>query len=320
MPEYTFADCAAEVLQLVDKPMTYQEIWEEGVERGIAEKLGTSGKTPWQTLGARLFVDVRDNPDTRFLKIGKNPARFYLKSRQDELTPEILQQIKEDTVEKPPRKEKFPFNERDLHPLFAYYAYSNPSFNRGKQIYTKTIYHEKSRHSSPSEWTYPDMVGFYLPIEDWNNKLIELSKISDRAAIRFYSFELKKNISRRNYRECFFQAVSNSSWANEGYLVASSVQQRDDLLSELERLSSAFGIGIIILDVEDVDSSSVLFPAKERENLDWELMNKLCEQNEDFESFIDNVRKDFEVNTIHPSVYDEIISDVEKYTAKLLKH
>jgi len=318
MAEYTFADYAEEVLQLVDQPMTYQEIWEEGYDRGIAEKLGTSGKTPWQTLGAKLFVDVRDNPNSKFIKIGRNPARFFLRSRQGELTPELLRKIKEDTEGKMPRQDRFPFNERDLHPLFAYYAYSNPAFNRGKQIYTKTIYHEKSRHSSPSEWTYPDMVGFYLPIDDWNSKLIELSKITDRAAIRFYSFELKKSINRRNYRECFFQAVSNSSWAHEGYLVASNIQQRDDLLSELERLSSSFGIGIIILEIEEIDSSNVLFPAKERENLDWELMNKLCEQNEGFELFIDNVRKDFEVNTIHPGVYDEVISDVDKYVSKIL--
>ena len=163
------------------------------------------------------------------------------------------------------------------------------------------------------------MVGFYLPIDDWNEKLIEFSKVTDRAAVRLYSFEIKKSVNRGNYRECFFQAVSNSSWANEGYLVASSIEQRDDLLSELERLSSSFGIGLIMLDLEDIDSSSVLYPARERENLDWELMNKLCEQNRDFESFIDNVRKDYEVNTIHPSEYDSIITNLESYIAKMIQ-
>ena len=28
------------------------------------KKLNLTGKTPWQSLGARLFVEVRDNPDS----------------------------------------------------------------------------------------------------------------------------------------------------------------------------------------------------------------------------------------------------------------
>lgn len=35
----------------------------------------------------------------------------------------------------------------------------------------------------------------------------------------------------------------------------------EDLLSELERLTQAFGIGIIELDADDIDASQVLFPA-----------------------------------------------------------
>ena len=166
MPKYTFTDYAEDVLKSVDKPLIYQEIWQQGVEQDIVERLSSSGKTPWQTLGARLFVDVRDNPNTRFIKISKNPAKFFLKSRQNELTPEMLKLIEEDREEKPLHKEQFLFHERDLHPLVAYFAYSNPSFKRGKQIYTRTILHEKSHHYSPSEWAYPDMVGFYLPIDD----------------------------------------------------------------------------------------------------------------------------------------------------------
>src|SRR5262249_42218166 len=72
------------------------------------------------------------------------------------------------------------------------------------------------------------------------------NKSTDKTAIRLFSFELKKQVDRINYREYFFQAVSNSSWAHEGYLVTCAVQQQDDLLSELERLSASFGIGIIV--------------------------------------------------------------------------
>src|SRR5207247_6889174 len=108
---------------------------------------------------------------------------------------------------------------------------------RGKQVCTKTIFHEKSKHSALNQWVHPDMVGFYSPINDWNEKLLEFNKSTDKTAIQLFSFEIKVEVDKGNYRECFFQAVSNSSWANEGYMVTCRVQQQDDVLSELERLA-----------------------------------------------------------------------------------
>lgn len=316
--KYTFLDFAQEVLKSVSKPMTYQEIWESGKASGLDSKLAITGKTPWQTLGARLFVDIRDNAETRFIKVGRNPARFFLLSRNNEVSQDDLSNVARPIKSAQAQKgDVFGFHERKLHPVLAYFAYANTSFNRGKQVFTKTIYHEKSRHNSLSEWVHPDMVGFYSPIDDWNSKLLEFNKSTDKTAIRLYSFELKKEIDRSNYRENFFQAVSNSSWANEGYLVTCAIQQDDDLLSELERLSASFGIGIIVLDLDDIDSSAVLFPARSKDYLDWETMNKLCEQNRDFETFIDDVQRDFSGRKIHPSEYESIISEPEVYIAKI---
>ena len=313
--KYTFLDFAQDVLRVVPTPLTYQEIWATGQDKGVVSKLSISGKTPWQTLGARLFVDIRDNADTLFMKVGKNPARFWLNARKNELTGDDLKAAapKSLTASKAP----FPFHERQVHPLVAYFAFTNTSFNRGRQVYSKTILHEKSKHSTPSEWVHPDMVGFYSPIDDRNSKLLELNKATDKTAIRLYSFEVKKQIDRGNYREYFFQAVSNSSWAHEGYLVACDIQQQDDLLAELERLSASFGIGVIFLDLEDIDSSRVLFPAKSRDSLDWETMNKLCEQNSDFETFVDDVQRDYAGKKIHASDYDPVIKDPEIYIKKL---
>jgi len=316
MADYTFLDFAEEVLADAPSPLTYQEIWEKGVEASLLPKLATTGRTPWQTLGSRLFVDARDNPRSKFAKIGKNPARFFLKSRQGELRPEDSVALALPTREGAARNRE-PYPERALHPLLAYFAFSNTAFNRGRQIYTKTIFHEKTRPGAPSEWVHPDMVGVYLPLEDWNEELIKFNKTAGRGAIRLYSFEIKKVIDRGNYRESFFQAVSNSSWANEGYLVAPQVQQRDDLLAELERLSNSFGIGIIQLDLDDFDSSTVLYPASRRSELDWELMNKLCEANEDFEAFIRDVKTDYEGGRLHKSEYDQIPSDPAAYINKL---
>lgn len=315
--KYTFLDYAHEVLKDTPKPLTYQEIWSQGQEKDLVIKLASVGKTPWQSLGSRLFVDIRDNPESIFIKVGKNPARFFLSTRKNELTEEDLKDTA--TSKSIPSKKDggFNFHERQLHALLAYFAFTNTAFNRGKQVYTKTIFHEKSKHNSLSEWVHPDMVGFYSPIDDWNGRLLEFNKTTDKTAIRMYSFELKKQVDRSNYREYFFQAVSNSSWAHEGYLVTCFVQQQDDLLSELERLSASFGIGIIVLDLEDIDSSTVLYPARSKDYLDWETMNKLCGQNEDFETFIHDVQTDFSGKKIHPSEYENILNDPEDYIRKI---
>jgi hypothetical protein len=163
------------------------------------------------------------------------------------------------------------------------------------------------------------MVGFYLPLDDWRPDVIEFNRLSDNNSLRLFSFEIKKTIAKANYRESFFQALSNSSWAHEGYLVAADIKQDDELMSELSRLTSSFGIGIIQLDLEDIDSSQILFPARSRPLLDWETINKLSEQNSDFEKFIQDVRIDFESKRIHRSEFDEILKDIRKYIHDKLK-
>lgn len=315
--KYKFLDLALDILKQAERPMTYQEIWYNAQDIGITNRIKTSGKTPWQTLGAQLFVDVRDNPKSLFIKVGKRPARFFLSDRANEIPENIIEKIEQEETK--PKKETTSYNERDLHPLLAYFVYANPAFGRGRNILTKTVYHEKSKKKGYSEWLYPDMVGAYLPLEDWEPELIELSKLSDNKLIKLYSFELKKSLNKGNYRESYFQAVSNSSWAHEGYLVATDIKQDDEFLSELERLSLSFGIGIIHIDLKDIDSSSVIFPAIPKENLDWETMNKLCSQNKDFMKFIQDVRIDFESKRIHNAEYENIIEDPEGYVKKKLK-
>ncbi|MDP3939120.1 MAG: HTH domain-containing protein [Deltaproteobacteria bacterium] len=305
----TFLDLAYEVLKQSSKPLTYQEIWQASKTMNI--DFTTEGKTPWQTLGAYLYVQVRDNPSSKFIKVGKRPARFFLKERESELTTDVVAKLEIEEAKTIPRQPSY--HERDLHPLLAYYVYSNPAFNRGRSIFTKTIFHEISRKSGYSEWTNPDMVGFYLPLEDWRPEVIEFNRLSDNNSLRLFSFELKRTLDKRTYRESFFQAVSNSSWAHEGYLVAAEILQDDEFLAELERLATSFGIGVIHLDLSDINGSAVIFPARIRNTLDWENINKLCEQNEDFAKFIADVKIDFEAKRIHKSEYDEIPKDPRKY-------
>ena len=123
--------------------------------------------------------------------------------------------------------------------------------------------------------------------------------------VKLYSFEIKKALSFSNLREAFFQAVSNSSWAHEGYLVAADIVTDEDFRDELRRLSASFGIGIIELDIEDPNSSSVLVPARERDALDWEALNKLT-MNKDVVDLLKRIRNDLQVKETRTEEYDKI--------------
>ncbi len=128
------------------------------------------------------------------------------------------------------------------------------------------------------------------------------------------SFELKRELSFGNLRESFFQTVSNSSWANESYLVAAEISEEEEFRSELSRLSTSFGIGVIKLNFDDPHSSDIIFPAKYREALDWETINKLT-MNSDFKEFISTVKIDITSKKIHKKEYDQV-PDIEALKRK----
>ncbi|BBL78703.1 hypothetical protein RxyAA322_05570 [Rubrobacter xylanophilus] len=60
-----FKRAAEEVLREVGRPLHYTDITELALESGY---LTTRGKTPHNTMRARLSVDVRDNPESPFVQ------------------------------------------------------------------------------------------------------------------------------------------------------------------------------------------------------------------------------------------------------------
>lgn len=88
-----------------------------------------------------------------------------------------------------------------------------------------------------------------------------------------FSFELKVKLTFTNLREYYFQAVSNSSWANEGYLVVLEIENDPLLNDELRRLNNSFGIGIIVLNPSEIEESEILFPAREKEFVEWDTVD-----------------------------------------------
>ncbi|EAH5078730.1 HrgA protein, partial [Campylobacter jejuni] len=216
----TYKELIIEVLKQTKKPLNVSEIWQKALEKGLDKKLSSIGQTPTQTIWNRLLTDK-----INFLKTSIKPTTFWLKERENELLK--LDNKNEITNEK---QEKNKFHERDLHPLLVKFLYENLDFN----LNCKTIYHEQSKKGKGGEdkWNYPDIVGVYFPYDDYEKETITLLENIKQNSYKLFSFELKIALNFSNLKECYFQAVSNSSWANEGYLVV--LQEIDsEVLSEL---------------------------------------------------------------------------------------
>lgn len=296
----TFLDLAYETLKKVQAPLTDKQIWEKSQELGL--QVESVGKTPWKTIGARIYVDIKDNSQTKFVKVGSRPALFFINDATIDKIAE--KKIEKEVAEYENKMEHY--EEKDLHALLAYFLKVSPHF----ECVAKTI-NEKVSHKGKkgeNEWLHPDMVGIHFPFEDYSKKTVELIKMIDTVEYSLFSFEIKKNVTFSNLRQYYFQAVSNSSWANEGYLVALEYDSDPALLEEMHRLTNSFGIGFIQLNAEHLEESEILIQAEYKEDLDWDTINKLVENNKDFEKFIENVKDDIQVGKIK-SNYDKILSD-----------
>jgi hypothetical protein len=139
--------------------------------------------------------------------------------------------------------------------------------------------------------------------QKWRDEVRVCVEESGSRRARLWSLEVKTLINRSNVRECFFQAVSNSSWANFGYLVADEIEEKAE--AELQMLTSAHGIGLIRLSKDDLSESEIVFPAKERQVVDWESANRLAEANPDFRGFLKLVRQFYQTGDIKPADWPE---------------
>lgn len=234
----------------------------------------SNAKTPADTVGASLGDFVRKN-DSRIKRVkGKKGFEYYWSAYEEDLDLSTI--VSEEAASKKPTDKKY--QERDLHKLLS-------SYLKSQNIYSKTIFHERSSNSKDShqKWVHPDMIGIhFLHLKNKSSNAL-LRVINKADAFDLTSYELKRAIkSDYELKKCFFQAVSNSSWANYGYLVGFEFSR--NLMNEMERLNQSFGIGIIELSGNPYESQ-VLFPANYKE-LDFKTMDKLCEINEEFERFV----------------------------------
>ncbi|GAA7076577.1 COG2958 family protein [Helicobacter pylori] len=264
------------VTEVYDKA---KELFEKGE---IENMFDYGGNTPNQSVSASIYTALNKGEDLPFLKAQEKPVLIALKAAAKE---PVLNAQKSSAPGAPGVKI---VHERNLHPFLTYMAFDNENL----KCYTKTIFHEGSLKSPKGmdRWLYPDMVGVrFLHAELSNENLIAFSKKFDTLPVKLVSFELKKEISVNNCRECYFQAISNSSWANEGYLVGHHIDTHDPKLMDLlKRLHASFGIGVIDLRTNE-DKSAILLNAKYKEKIDYTVALELSEKNEEFSGFLKSV-------------------------------
>ncbi|MET2530995.1 COG2958 family protein [Ralstonia pseudosolanacearum] len=229
------------------------------------------------------------------LKITEGRPRRYYYSEQSDADEVMLAEDAEiaTTAAEPGLK-----GEHALYPLLARYLWEE------LDIYTKRIDEKRSsnkRGSNGNRWLFPDLVGMEDLGREWHREVQDCVKQYAGQRTKLWSFEVKLLLNRSNVREHFFQAVSNSSWANFGYLVAGEVQA--DTMKELRMLSGVHGIGLIRLDTNPSESE-ILIPARERAEIDWESANRLAAENKDFLDYIKLVKQLYQTSEARASDWD----------------
>ena len=147
------------------------------------------------------------------------------------------------------------------------------------QLYSRRIEEGSSPNSDgngANEWLHPDIVAIEDP--------------KGNSVVRIFSYEVKRELNTTNARKSFFQALANSGWAYQGYLVAPIIDEK--VREELKYLSDLYGIGVIQLDVE-IPSQSKQYPhceAKKNLKDNWAAIDRI-RTNKDFNKFMNTVEK-----------------------------
>jgi uncharacterized protein len=277
----TIKESILKSLDDINNLTTYMDVYNHIVKNNYYD-FG-SAKTPSATISALLGEFIRKG-DTRVKRIKQDGATYayYLTKNESNIGIDVLSGSTQDVIPKIKVGKIQSYDERDLHKLLS-------SYLKNTGIYSKTIFHEQSNGKDNNQiWTHPDMVGIkFLNLQTKASQNL-LKSINRVDTFKLSSYEIKKEInSDSELKKAFFQAVSNSSWANFGYLVA--FEFSDSLIEEMARLNQSFGIGIIELNANPYQSK-ILYPAMYRD-LDFKTIDKLCKINKEFEKFIEQTEK-----------------------------
>lgn len=243
-------------------------------------------------IGAQRPLMQKKHPEVKTTE--GRPKKYYFSQKSDEAEVIDAEHLSTNRQALPSQSTKNHYNEYDLYPLLSQYLHDELN------VYSKRIDEKTSSNKlgkNGNKWLHPDIVGLEDLSTDWNDLVKECVKLYADQRSKLWSFEVKILLNMSNVRECFFQAVSNSSWANFGYLVTSQITG-SDTLKELRVLCSAHGIGVIKLDIDNPSESQILIPAQEKNIIDWDSCSRLSQENKDFSQYIKLVKQFYQTGEI----------------------
>lgn len=210
--------------------------------------------------------------------------------------------IENDDSDDAPSLTEQSFSENELYPILIEYLKSE------LKLYCQRIDEKRSKNSRGSggnQWLHPDIVAMQPVDKEWHELIRSCVKQGAGQSVRLWSFEVKKELSGSNARKSFFQAVSNSSWANEGYLVATSISD-SSVEQELRMLSALHGIGVILLNPQNPSESEMMLPARSRSDVDWQSVNRILVENEDFKDYIELVSTYYQTGRVRARDWSKV--------------
>ncbi len=173
-----------------------------------------------------------------------------------------------------------------------------------------------------NKWKFPDVVfvewdvgkvdddGLYF----LDSNLLEVRRSLGEQPFRLTSVELKVAITFNNFREHFFQCVSNSRWAHHSVLAIAGSVDDSTLVEELRRLGTSYDVTIVAYGIdaaalphaEEFDEEqglteaqfdklldklgakkTVIATGRQRPTLDWEHFNDMYERTTEFRSLLE---------------------------------
>lgn len=267
--KFTARDLAADFLiryptEIAEKKNNPRYDTPEKLLAQLAAEIGGEGTEAAKQRCANVVT--QDKPRPRLYYWDANPEQIQEDNRLEEVGLPLTTQS---------------YSEQELYPLLIEFLHKE------LKLYCQRIDEKNSKNSHGSggnHWLHPDIVALEPLDQHWDAIVKECARHGNDSAIRLWSFEVKKQLTKSNVRQYFFQAVSNSTWANFGYLVATGLN--NDVEAELQMLASLHGIGVLILNTESLYDSQILIPARERTAIDWQSVNRIVSENSDFHRFI----------------------------------
>ncbi len=243
-------------------------------------------------IGARRPNLQANNPQIKTTE--GRPRRYYYTEKSDD--DEV--QDAEGAVQIVGEKNRL--TEHDLYPLLKEYLFADNQNTYAMRIDEKRS--SNTRGPNGNRWLYPDMVALEDLSSEWVQEVKDCVHQTGDVKALILAFEVKLLINRSNVREVFFQTVSNSSWANFGFLVTADIEG-NETIKELRMLSALHSIGVIHLNVENPAESQMLIPAEEND-VDWNTANRLAIENKDFREFLELVTDYYKTGKVRKKLWN----------------